>query len=69
MMLQCCCTIHLKLFDFEVLLQPFEKEFYLPSILVKFSYLKSGNMHCIGNEHELSLLFLIPVFTRRNCSG
>ena len=36
-----------KLFDFEVLLQPFEKQFHLSSFFVKFSNLKGRNVCCI----------------------
>lgn len=50
-----------ELLDFEVLLQPFEKQFHLPSVLIKFSHLERRDLGGIGQEHKLTVLLLIPV--------
>ena len=48
-----------ELLDFEVLLEPLEEQFYLPSVLVEVGYLLGRQVHRIGQEHELSVLFFI----------
>ena len=50
-----------KLFNLQMLLEPLEKELNLPSVLIKFSYLKSGYVHRICDENELTFLFFIPI--------
>ena len=45
--------------DFEVLLEPLEEEFYLPSVLVEVCDLQGCQLECIGKEHELAPLLLI----------
>jgi hypothetical protein len=48
-----------KLLDLEVLLEPLEKQLYLPSILVEFGNLLGSQFHGVGQEHELTALLLI----------
>lgn len=36
-----------KFLDFEMLLEPLEKQFYLPSVLVQIGYLKCGDVGCV----------------------
>ena len=55
-----------KSFDSKMLLEPFEKQLYLPAVFIKFSHLKRRYMHGIGYEYELSFLFLIPIFNKSN---
>lgn len=50
-----------KLFNLQMLLEPFEKELNLPSVLIKFGHLKSGYVHRICDENELTFLFFIPI--------
>lgn len=54
----------IKSFDFKVLLEPFEKQLYLPAIFIKFSNLKRRYMHRIGYECKFSFLFFIPIFNQ-----
>ncbi len=46
-----------KLLDFEVLLQPFEEQLYLPAVLVKFSHLKSSK--CTSHWLEIQTLVFV----------
>ena len=48
-----------ELLDFEVLLEPFEEQLYLPTVLVEFCDLQRSQFHGIGKEHELTALLLI----------
>ena len=48
-----------ELLNFEVLFEPFEEQFYLPTILVEVGNLLCGQFHCIGKEHEHSVLLFI----------
>ena len=50
-----------ELFDFEVLLEPLEKQLYLPSVLVEVGYLLGCKVHRIGQEHELPFLLFVIV--------
>ena len=45
--------------DFEVLLEPLEEQFYLPTVLVEVGNLQSSQFHRICQEHELTALLLI----------
>ena len=45
--------------DFEVLFEPLEEQFYLPTILVKIGNLQCGQFCGISQEHELTTLLLI----------
>ena len=45
--------------DFEVLLEPLEEQFYLPTILVEVGNLQCSQFHCISQEHELTALLII----------
>jgi hypothetical protein len=45
--------------DFEVLLEPLEEKFYLPSVLVEVGDLRGCQFECVGKEHELTALLLI----------
>ena len=46
-------------FNLEVLLEPLEEQFYLPTVLVEVSNLQSSQFHCVSQEHELTTLLLI----------
>lgn len=51
-----CSTEFLNL---EVLLEPLEKQLYLPAVLIKVGNLQCGQFRGIRQEHKLSLLLLI----------
>ena len=48
-----------ELLDLEVLLEPLEEQFYLPTILIEIGNLLCSQFHCIGQEHELTVLLII----------
>lgn len=49
-----------ELLDLEVLLEPLEEQFYLPTILVEVGNLLGSQFHGVGQERELTaLLFII----------
>ena len=50
-----------KLLNLEVLLEPFEEQFYLPAILVEFGNNNRRNVSCIRKKYKLSILLLIIV--------
>ena len=48
-----------ELFDFQVLLEPFEKEFNKPSVLIKIGDFCGCDMSCVGQKREVSVLLVI----------
>ena len=50
-----------ELLNLEVLLEPLEEQFNLPSVLVKVCYLLGRQVHRIGQEHELPVLLFVIV--------
>ena len=50
-----------ELFDFEVLLQPFVEQFYLPPVLIQVSHFESRQMSRICQETKVAILLCIMV--------
>ena len=57
--LSCSPEFSPEFFNLEVLLEPLEEQFYLPTVLVEISNLQCSQFHCVSQEHELTTLLLI----------
>src|ERR1022692_993164 len=50
-----------KVFDPQVLLDPFEEQFYSPSAFVKLRNSKCGQVKVIGQKYQSLVIFRVPV--------
>ena len=47
--------------NLQMLLQPLEKEFNLPSVVIEFSNRFRTDVQCVSKENELSFVLFIPI--------